>query len=111
VSDPIAPDRGREVTNTPRQRVTRHALTGYGAGVTRIDDAAIAAAKAEAQAAMQKLTQAEQAANAARAERDAAILKMFNAGRLDADIARDLDIPKSTVRQARRMALVRSTQS
>lgn len=86
-------------------------MSRYGSRVTKPDDAAIAAAKAEAQAAMQKLTQAEQMANTARAERDAAIQKMFKAGRLDADIARDLGIPKSTVRQARRMALARSAQS
>lgn len=80
--------------------------------MTKPDEAAIAAAKAAAIAGMQKIANGEKLAAEGRGERDVAILAMFEAGRTDADIARDLDIPKSTVRQARRTGqILRSRRS
>lgn len=95
--------------DTPRQRATCHRLSGYGEEVTtHTDDAAIAAAKTKAQAAMERIAKAERDADAGREERNAAIHEMHEAGRSIPDIGRDLDIPVSTVRQAIRMAIVRA---
>lgn len=57
---------------------------------------------------MARLAKAEQDAEASRAQRDAAIQKMKDAGRSIADIHRDLNIPVSTVRQSLRMAVIRA---
>ena len=84
-------------------------MSGYGVRVkTPPDTAAIAAAKAEAEAEIKRLSQIDQEADATRARRDAAIRKMNDAGRPVADIARDLKLPVSTVRQSIKMAIVRA---
>jgi hypothetical protein len=77
---------------------------------TKADEAAIAAARTEAQAAIDGLGNAEQTAQDYRNKRDAAIHKMNEAGRSVPDISRDLGLPTSTVRQSIKSAIVRSAR-
>jgi DNA-binding NarL/FixJ family response regulator len=76
---------------------------------TQPDPAAIAEAKVEALAAIDGVTKSLQAADKFRAQRDAAILKMHQAGESIPDISRDLGFPASTIRHAIRSALVRAS--
>jgi DNA-binding NarL/FixJ family response regulator len=72
--------------------------------------AALEAAKAEALASMESLEKNKAAVQHDIEKRDVAILRMNRAGQKPPDIARDLSLPISTVRQAIKNAIVRSNR-